>query len=216
MKNPSHWAETKTFFPLLIEQLEQREKVGRACIVGASDGKFVLPLARRDWKVTALDVDETALKGGPIEFPKGNLTQSVGLLGRLQSCHLDHLVEIILGDLYEFAPQQMFDVIFTSCSWHYSRNHHRPLRDFVHRMQQVVAHGGIFCAEYMMPVEAKHFLSEHYLHEGQLRQYFPSDEWQILEEFYTSPFCEKAHIGNLADHVHRMGFFMAKRIAPLA
>lgn len=216
MKTPSSWAETKTFFPLLVSALERRGVVGNACIVGASDGKFVLPLIDKNWRVTAVDNDPVALFGGRIEFPKGIFIDTLGLEGRARELNLENGLKLVLGDMYEFVPESQFDAIFTSCSWHYSKNHYRPVREFVRQMQECVLAGGIFCAEYMMPVETKHFDSEHYMHEGQIRNYFPSQEWEILEEFYTAPFREKAHLGNLEDHVHRMGFFMAQKKMPPA
>lgn len=78
-------------------------------------------------------------------------------------------------------------------------------------MQSIVAVGGIFCAEYMMPCEKKHLNIEHYVNEGQLLQYF-NEQWELLENFYTVLFSEKGHVGNLMDHKHRMGFFMAKKL----
>lgn len=216
METPSSWKETKTFFPLLLNVLRERGSVGNACIVGASDGKFVIPLAQRGWDVFAIDNDRTALFGGTIEFPRGVFSQTLGLMGRAEELNLQSRIELICEDIYELVLRESFDVVFTSCSWHYSKNHHKPVRDFVHQMQKCVRADGIFCAEYMMPVEAKHFDSEHYMCEGQIRQYFARNEWEILEEFYTAPFLERAHLGNLTDHVHRMGFFMAHRTQPLA
>lgn len=216
METPSSWADTKTFFPLLLSALERKGIVGRACVVGASDGKFVLPLAEKGWQVAAIDNDPVALFGGQIEFPKGKFHETAGLQGRAHEHGLVSQIELILADMYEFDSQDQFDAVFTSCSWHYSKNHDRPVRDFVHKMQQRVVVGGIFCAEYMMPVEAKHFDFEHYMQEGQIRQYFSRNEWEIVEEFYTSPFREKAHMGNLEDHVHRMGFLMAHKKLPPA
>lgn len=216
MKTPSSWAETKTFFPLLVSRLEGRGVTGSACIVGASDGKFVLPLIDKAWSVTAIDNDPIALYGGQIEFPKGVFLDTPGLRGRSRELDLELGLTLVLADMYEFVPEAQYDVVFTSCSWHYSKNHQRPVRDFVRQMQRCVSVGGIFCAEYMMPVEAKHFDSEHYMHEGQIRNYFPREEWDILEEFYTAPFRERAHLGNLEDHVHRMGFFMAQKKLPPA
>ena len=166
------------------------------------------------WNITALDIDTGALFGGQIEFPAGHFQYSPGLIGRLQEQGLSDQVEIIRGDLYDFIPRRLYDTIFTSCSWHYSRNHDRPVKMYIAKMQACVKEGGIFCAEYMMPVEAKHLLVDHYMQEGQLRKYFPSDDWTILEEFYTPPFVEKAHIGNMNDHIHRIGFLMAQRITP--
>lgn len=40
-----------------------------ACIVGCSDGKFLLPFARRTIKVTGYDIDDVALYGGNKDFP---------------------------------------------------------------------------------------------------------------------------------------------------
>jgi len=211
---PSHWAETKTFFPLLLAELEKKNLVGTACIVGASDGKFVVPLANRGWHIVALEIDTVALFGGQVEYPRGTFTSSLGLHGRISEASVEKNVEIVHEDLYDFKPSKQFDVVFTSCSWHYSRNHHRRISEYIGNMQNCVAPGGIFCAEFMMPVEPKHFLSEHYLYEGQIRQYFAG--WSPLEEFYTAPFWESSHLGNLDDHVHQMGFFMAEKPAPLA
>lgn len=209
----SHWAHTKTFFPLLVSELERRDKVGRALIIGASDGKFVLPLAAKGWHVTALEIDPIALFGGSVEFPKGTAINSPGLFERVREHSLDANVQIVQDDFYEYVTKNTFDVVFTSCSWHYSRNHHRPVREYILKMQDCVAPEGLFCAEFMMPVEPRHFGSEHYMTQGQIRRYFGTT-WNILEEFYTMPFLERAHVGNLSDHVHQMGFFMAVNSPP--
>ena len=40
-----------------------------ACIVGCSDGKFLIPFARKHYKVSGYDIDEVALYGGYEQFP---------------------------------------------------------------------------------------------------------------------------------------------------
>lgn len=211
MKTKSVWEETKTFFPLFLERLKTLFPLPRRVyIVGASDGKFVIPLAEAGWGVIAIEVDKTALYGGYVEIPIIGRQKMMGLTGRLRIENLEQHIEIINADFLTCNLSSLCFGIFTSCSWHYSRNHNRPLGEFIKRMQAVVAEGGIFCAEYMMPCESRHKAKEHYLKEGELRKHFENN-WEVLEEFYTVSFTESAHVGNLVDHIHRMGFFMARR-----
>ena len=214
MKTHSFWDKTKTFFPLFVKQLEGSSNTGlTVCVVGASDGKFILPLAEKGYRVKAVELDETALKGGFVNLPSGQVGKMIGLYKRLDEEGLTDKVEVFPSDFLDntfVLPRT--DAIFTSCSWHYSRNHVVPLSNFIQKMQSGVISQGIFCAEYMMPLEEKHFRTEHYVQEGQLRSMF-DDNWQVIDEFYTAPFSEKAHVGNLFDHWHRMGFFMAQKLS---
>lgn len=212
MKTKSVWEETKTFFPLFIKKINDSFSTqGKVCIIGASDGKFVIPLVKKGWKVLAIEIDKIAVYGGEVEFPKTGLRKMLGLVQRLRIEKLEKQVEILNDDFLACKLPNLCIGVFTSCSWHYSINHKVPLKVFIERMQSMVAPGGIFCAEYMMPCENKHFIIEHYVKEGQLLQYF-DEQWEILENFYTEPFDEKAHVGNLVDHKHQMGFFMAKKL----
>ncbi|MXY50948.1 MAG: class I SAM-dependent methyltransferase [Gammaproteobacteria bacterium] len=211
----SLWSATKTFFPLFVAHLEKRVTGGRVLVVGASDGKFVIPLARRGWHVTAVEVDTTAIRGGRVSLPDNALgpIHTPGLITRLSESGLSERVDVIEADVRELSFGRTFDAAFTSCSWHYSRNGDRPVATFVTAMAEAVKGGGLFCAEYMMPVSVDHFTTDRYMVEGQLRHQFSTRDWLVLEEFYTSPFVEAKHIGVVKDHVHRMGLFLAERVA---
>jgi hypothetical protein len=89
-------------------------------------------------------------------------------------------------------------------------NHHRPLADFIGRMQQLVRPGGLFGAEFMMPIEPRHFMTEHYTSPERLSHHFAAG-WTILLTLRTSEFTERAHVGQLHDHAHRMGLLIALR-----
>src|SRR5258708_4569207 len=102
------------------------------------------------------------------------------------------------------------DAVWTSCSWHYSVNPHRPLAEFVTRMQLLVGVNGLFGAEFMMPVEQGQHLIEHYTSPERLSRHFASG-WTILLTLRTSEFAERAHVGQLHDHTHRMGMLVAAR-----
>ena len=206
----SVWENTRTFFPLFLAHIQQRE-VQTVCVVGASDGKFVLPLARQGLRVVAVERDPIAVDGGPITLPGPIEATMPGLRKRLADEGLTDLVEIVKADLLATSEwMEPVDAVWTSCSWHYSVNHRRPLADFINIMRHLCRPaGGVFGAEYMMPVEPRHFTVEHYLSEGRVRAFLPS--WQIDWETYTPPFVEAPHVEQLAEHLHRMGLIIATR-----
>jgi SAM-dependent methyltransferase len=210
MTTRSLWEDTKTFFPLFLSELQQRQAQS-VCVVGASDGKFVLPLARLGIHVVAVDCDPIAVDGGPITLPGSIAGTMMGLRKRLAEEGLTDRVEIVQADLLTASEWiQPMDAVWTSCSWHYSINHRRPLAEFISALLHLCRPtGGTFGAEYMMPVEPRHFTIEHYLPEGCIRAYLGG--WQIDWETYTPPFVEAPHVEQLAEHVHRMGFIVATR-----
>ena len=70
MKTKSIWGNPPTrLYKLMNLGKEKWGKDYEACIVGCSDGKFLMPFAREGIKVTGYDIDEVALYGGEKEFP---------------------------------------------------------------------------------------------------------------------------------------------------
>jgi hypothetical protein len=114
-----------------------------------------------------------------------------------------------VADFLSLQALPKCDAVWTSCSWHYSANHARPLGDFTSKMQDVCAPGGLLGAEFMMPVEERHHAIEHYLDEGEIRRYFRG--WDFLWEAYTPPFTEEPHVEQLQPHTHRMGIAISER-----
>ncbi|GII22836.1 class I SAM-dependent methyltransferase [Planosporangium mesophilum] len=210
MVTTSVWQDTRTFFPLFLDLLSAR-KVESACVVGASDGKFVLPLARRGIRVLAVERDPLALNGGQIALPGQMGSTMPGLRQRLAVEGLSSFVEIVESNLLDMqAPAQLFDAVWTSCSWHYSVNHSRPLADFIATMAALCRpHRGLLGAEYMMPVEPRHLSIEHYPEQGEVRRLFR--DWRIDWEAYTVPFLEAPHVEQFTEHIHRMGLIIATR-----
>jgi SAM-dependent methyltransferase len=209
MTTASIWEETRTFFPLFLSEIEKR-RARSVCVVGASDGKFVLPLARRGIHVFAIERNRTAVDGGPITLPGPISTLMPGLRKRLAEEGLADRVTIVGADLMDVADKWTADAVWTSCSWHYSVNHGRPLAEFIGSMSRLCRpRGGVLGAEYMMPVEPRHFTIEHYPGEGQVRGHLTG--WRIDWETYTPAFVEAPHVEQLTEHVHRMGLIIATR-----
>lgn len=178
-------------------------------MVGASDGKFVIPLALRGYRVLAIEPNRMALDGGTVELPGHIPGEMLGLRRRLASEGLAGCVTVLERNLFDLSPLQPCDAVWTSCSWHYSINHGRSLREFTDRLQALCRPGGLLGAEFMMPVEPRHEAIEHYLDEGEIRRYFVG--WDVLWETYTPPFVEAPHVEQLEPHTHRMGLVIARR-----
>jgi hypothetical protein len=206
----SVWQDTRTFFPLFLDLILARE-LETVCVVGASDGKFVLPLARRGLRVAAVERDPLALDGGPVILPGQGRTTMPGLRKRLAEEGLDERVQVIDADFLDVAAELWpVGAVWTSCSWHYSLNHVRPLAHFIRAMAELChAPGGVLGAEYMLPVQPHHLDIEHYPEQGEVRRFFRG--WAIDWETYTPPFIEAPHVEQLSEHVHRMGLIIATR-----
>jgi len=98
----SLWEETRTFFPLFLSQLQQRQAQS-VCVVGASDGKFVLPLARLGIRVVAVERNPIAVDGGPVTLPGSGPGTMAGLRKRLAEEGLNHQAQIVQADLLSIS-----------------------------------------------------------------------------------------------------------------
>ncbi|WP_329133318.1 SAM-dependent methyltransferase [Streptomyces sp. NBC_01476] len=217
MQTLSRWEHALTFFPQFRAALE--EHIGSdatVLVIGASDGRLVLPLTAAGHRVTAIERDPIALQGGLVRLPDGTEAHAAGLVERLQQEGLTDRVDIVDGDFLNVGlpADVQYDAVWTSCSWHYSANHHRPLADFVTRMQDLVRVRGLFGAEFMMPVTARHHLSEHYTSPERLSPLF-SDGWNVQLTLRSGQYVERPHIGQPHPHTHRMGLFLATRTSPM-
>lgn len=180
-------------------------------VIGASDGRLVVPLAAAGYRVIAIERDPLALHGGEVELSGDRTGHAMGMIERLKQEGLHDRVQVVEEDFLASEPVSVpCDAAWTSCSWHYRANHHRPLGEFVDRMQRLVRPGGLFGAEFMMPITRRHHVLEHYTSPEKLRRYFVRD-WDVLLTLRTDEFTEQAHVGQLTDHNHRMGLLLAAR-----
>lgn len=206
----SAWSETRTFFPLFLQALKQDESINTVVVVGAADGKFVIPLVEAGYNVTAVDINGSALYGS-IGVARGNVNETYpgdGLIGSIRQTQLESRVTVVNADIRSVDIFRR-DALWTSCSWHYSVNHDQPLRVFIDALARCVRPGGLLGAEYFMPLTLTQVRSEYFLEEGEIWRYLP--DWEPAWEAYTPPFVEEPHLGQPESHVHRMGFTVARR-----
>lgn len=237
MMIPSVWGETPSRFYRLIRCMEQPAGNSRtACVVGCSDGKFVLPLLRRGYAVTCYDLDEIALFGGKkvFPFPRSSISKppyesimqadslpnlpseirSVsGLVQRIHAERLEHLAEVRHADFYRSPPGGLYDLVFTSCSMQYKFNQDLPITSLITTLQNHVAIGGTLAVEYMLPLEDCHtWKAAHFLRTGQMKTFFAESHWAIAHcHEARRPLFEAAHVDRPQDHYHRFGYLHATR-----
>lgn len=205
-----------------------------ACIVGCSDGKFLLPFARKGIKVTGYEMDDTALYGGNKDFPiikdKKTFLYSedfvskeykienryvCGIIERIEKEQLTKYVNIEKRDFYKNVPKEKFDVVFTSCSLHYSLNIQFTSKKKMEKLQSIVSDGGYLYVDYMMAIDEKNtdrYPIDKYFRKGEMRKYF-DNSWKIISLIEKNePTFERAHVERTRDHFHRFGYVLAQKI----
>ena len=235
MKTKSIWGNPPTRLYNLIKIAENNwHKDFTACVVGCSDGKFLMPFARKGIHVTGYDIDEIALYGGSKLFPivrkkvkykyskdfkskdyKLEERKVVGILDRLKEESLQNFAKIERRDFYKDVPMEKFNVVFTSCSLHYSVNKDFSLEDKMSKLQSIVLPNGYLYVDYMMAIDEEDYglyPNSKFFRKREILNYF-DDSWKIISlKENNSPTFEGAHVDCVKDHFHRFGYILAKRL----
>lgn len=202
----SYWAPFTTHFPSLGHHLGSAHR--SACVLGGSDGKFVLPLAHAGLRVTAVDVDETFLFGGAVATEAGPLANP-GLVAHLAHDGLEHRCAVVVADYMDWTPPSSFDVVVTSGTWSMPENHRHSLAALVGRAQDLVAPGGLLFADYLaeMPPDQ---VGEHYPPMPRVAALFDDPGWHVLEHADLGV-VEESHYDKREPHAHRFAAMIARR-----
>lgn len=235
MKTKSIWGNPpKRLYKLINIGLKNWNKNFEACIVGCSDGKFLLPFARAGIKVTGYDIDDVALFGGIKDFPiiekKEKYKYStdfiskdyklikkhvLGITKRLEMEKISQYAFIEKRDFYKNVCDKKFDIVFTSCSLHYTVNKDFSLKDKTDKLKSIVEVGGLLYIDYMMAIDENNYElypKEKFYRKGEILNYF-DDNWQILyHRENNNPTFEGAHVDCPRDHFHRFGYILVRRI----
>lgn len=237
MKTKSVWGNPPKRIYNIMRKLESEKDKLQVCIVGCSDGKFVMPFARKGHHVTGYEIDDIALYGGKKVFPvprksiekkkyipsdtkpkfrelESEEKEIQGLIKRLNIEKLKDSVTIIKDDFYRSNTEKEFDLIFTSCSIQYKTNRDLGLETMLNKLKQPVKVGGYLYMDYMMPLEDRHdWKSELFLRTGQIYNYFDKNMWEIVYcKELKEPVFEAAHADRPSDHFHRFGYVLARRL----
>lgn len=236
MKTKSLWGNPpKRLYKFIKDIQDKYGKDAEVCVIGGSDGKFVLPMLRAGLRVTAIEFDKIALYGGIKEVPVDrdvvekkkyeHITEKTkytkvpcklikvrGLLERVELENLGDRFELVDTDFYHNGLNKKFDAVFTSCSIQYKSNRDMRLDEAVGRIQDIVKDGGLCYFDYMMPLEDAHeWKSELFARTGEMRKLF-KENWRVLHNYeQRTPVFEAAHVDRPEDHYHRFGYIMAEK-----
>ena len=233
MKTKSIWGHTPSRLYRLIKLADEKFKNENwtACIVGCSDGKFLIPFARAHHKVVGYDIDKIDLFGGQKDFPIYEKRKKIpkydknfkspnypletrrvrGLQERIEIEKLDDYARIEERNFYENPPKEKFNVVFTSCSLHYTINNKFSLQDKINKLKNIVENGGILYIDYMMALEEdfESFPNYKFFRNGEAAK-FLGDGWKIISNYeQKKPVFEAAHVVTSYDHFHRFGYLLA-------
>lgn len=235
MRTKSIWGNPpKRLYKLINMGLNTWGNDFEACIVGCSDGKFLMPFARRQIKVTGYDIDSIALFGGEKEFPivlekkiykydpnfkskeyKLEAKRVYGIIERLNMETISNYAHIEKRDFYRNLPDKKFDIVFTSCSLHYSANKDFTLEDKTNKLKSIVKKNGLLYMDYMMAIDENDYETypkEKFFRKREILSYF-DDKWEIISiRENEHPSFEGAHVDCVKDHFHRFGYLLARRV----
>jgi MoaA/NifB/PqqE/SkfB family radical SAM enzyme len=235
MKTKSIWGKPPTrLYRLINLGKKQFNNDFTACIVGCSDGKFLMPFARENIQVTGYDIDDIALYGGTKLFPLNDKSvkyeyssdfvskeyeleekQVIGVIDRVKLENVENFVSLEKRDFYKNVPQKKFDIVFTSCSLHYSANKNFSLEDKTKKLQNIVKDNGYLYIDYMMAIDENDYEtypSNKFYRKNEILNYFDSN-WKVVSfRENHSPSFEAAHVDCVKDHFHRFGYILAKKI----
>ena len=213
MRTSSMWEHTLSFFPQFLATLGEHASPGalwRSWVPATASSSCRWPPPATGSSPSS--ESPLALHGGQVRLPGDIAAQAPGLIARLEREGLRDWVQVVEGDFLTTAPSSApCDAIWTSCSW--TLQCESPIARSPSSSRTCSASSrpnGLFGAEFMMPIEEKHFLIEHYTCAGEAQPSLHGG-WTVLLKLRTSEFGEHAHVGQLQDHVHRMGLLLALR-----
>ena len=120
-----------------------------------------------------------------------------------------------MRDFYRNLPDKKFDVVFTSCSLHYSANKDFSLENKTKKLQKIVKTNGYLYMDYMMAINENDYdkyPKNKFYRKNEILSYFDNN-WEILSfRENNNPTFEGAHVDCVVDHFHRWGYLLARRI----
>lgn len=205
----SFWGELFSSFPRIAVETGEDLKGMTACVLGASDGKFVIPLAAAGCRVTAVDVDPVMLYGGDVQRP-GRIEHVNGLTRNMAEEGVSDNCVIVEHDYMTWRTEDVFDIVITSGSWPYNRNFEYGLAGVVGRMQELTAPGGYLFADYLAPYTDYERTVELYPEPADLDRLFPAERWHTVANEEVGVIGE-SHYGAEEWHYHRYAALLMRR-----
>ncbi|MCX2731440.1 class I SAM-dependent methyltransferase [Saccharopolyspora sp. NFXS83] len=209
----SYWAPYFTYFPAMSRYLPTgayaQQVRPRACVLGASDGKFALPLLRAGWEVVGVETDELFLDGGELHLVDGR-HEVVGLRKRLADEGLEDRCTIVEQDYMTLPADGGFQFVMGSGLWSMPSNRHHTLQALFDHAMGMVAPGGIFFADWLIGLNPEERACGYYPGLDEMERIVARDGWEVFENADLGIYGE-SHVGFEQWHYHRYAAIVAHR-----
>jgi SAM-dependent methyltransferase len=211
VKTASLWGRPPSRFYRFLEKVASScDSEPELAVLGCADGKFVLPAARRGFRVLAVDVDPVALYGGPKPGIGGDVYMP-GLVARLKAEGLSGKVHVVCGDFSRIGPRPS-GAVFTSGAIQYSYNLPSTADYLLDAVLRFVASHGLIYIDYMLPYERKYAGRPNCPNAEWWRERIGElNGWQVLYHRILPPTRDAAHVEFPIDHFHQWGHLLMRR-----
>lgn len=206
----SLWDDTHTYFPMLISYLKKYSELKNGLLVGCADGHFVGPLLNHCNVLTVVELDKIALFGGEVQVNKDTRRYDKGVVQKFEDQIKQERLKVVESNILDIDFHNEFDFVFTSSSFHYSINEGK-VESIIHKMIDSIKIGGIYSAEYMMPINEEQLTTTRFLKKGEMVSLLEGYGIDVSYSYYSEPYLEKAHAYVPYDHYHQMGFSLGHK-----
>lgn len=185
MKKISHIKKGNLWYPptkSIYSYLTHIEKLGlpkTLAVLGCADGNYVIPAARRGFKVLAIDIDKIALYGGQTCI-NGHQINIVGMRKKLIRLGLEKSVTIVDQSYLEYQPEMTYSGVITSESTHYEINTSKySLIEMIDKIKSYVSVNGILLFEHLH-LCPRNSNPKRYFTLDSLNSLFKNPQWKII------------------------------------
>lgn len=170
IKTKGVWGHPLKRFYKLLNYCEEHDLPKNILIIGSADENLAIAAAKRGFKVTAIEMNESLVYGGEPILVDGKLVENIGMLKRIElEGDIDGLIKYYVGDYMTIDTHEKYSLIFTSNSIHYPENFKYEARDLVGKLVDMLVDDGLLLLEYVHESEESKKYKGHYLNKKKMK-----------------------------------------------
>jgi hypothetical protein len=190
LKTTSVWGGIPPRFFRFLDMITEKGMPKTLCVIGCSDGRYVIPAAKRGFRVRAIDIDMKAIFGGIQTIKEKNITME-GLFTRIYKEGVSNLIEVVPRDFMKDKCKKRYSGVFTSGSIHYRENEQYSPQSLINKIKSYVSLGGILLLEYIHRSESRKDPFRYYFTKGEMENLFRDNRFKItshkVKRYLESP-----------------------------
>lgn len=192
------WDKPNRRYFIFLNKIKEKGLPLDLCVLGASDGNYVIPAAKKGFIVTAIENDPIALYGGKVL--KGDKEFSTaGLVTNVKREGVKKFVKIYDSDYITSRISHSFSGVFTSGSIHYQGNSKHSFKRIMQRIQKYVSVKGLLLIEYIHTSKENWDPKRHFINTNKMSSFFREPAWTIFSN-KRKTYLEKSNPRNPKRH----------------